>query len=448
LLGNNALPNIVIVFTDDQGYQDLGCFGAEGFETPNVDRMASQGMKFTDFYATASLCSPSRAALLTGRYPLRAGIPKVLYPYSTEGLSSDEITIAEMLKQKDYATACIGKWHLGHHPRYLPPHHGFDVYFGLPYSNDMTPDAVKNPNPRARSYPPVPLVRQTETIELEPDQSQLVKQYTAEAVAFIEANRDRPFFLYFPHTFPHVPLYASADFEGSTERGLYGDVIAEIDWSVGEVLESLKRTGVDDRTLVIFTSDNGPWLVKGENSGSAEPLREGKATAFEGGHRVPCVMRWPGKIPPGTTCRRMATTMDILPTIARITGTELPKDRIIDGQDIWPLLSGSADDAYRHKPFYYYRDTGLYAVRSGKWKLVVPHTYGSIEGATLATPTDPGTYARRQTDLALYDLEKDPGETTNLAASHPDVVARLEELLEESRQDLGDSLTESKSEGL
>lgn len=440
-------PNIVILFTDDQGYQDLGCYGAEGFETPHIDRMASEGMKFTDFYAAASLCSPSRAALLTGRYPLRAGVPKVLFPESTDGLSSDEITIAEMLKQKNYATACIGKWHLGHLPQYLPPHHGFDHYFGLPYSNDMSPNAKHNPNPRARGYPPLPLVRQTETVETEPDQSQLVKRYTAEAVAFIEANKNQPFFLYFSHTFPHVPLYASADFEGSTERGIYGDVMAEIDWSVGEILATLEQAGVDEETLVLFTSDNGPWLVKGRKSGSAGPLREGKITAFEGGHRVPCVMRWPGKIPAGTTCRRMATTLDILPTLARITGTEVPGDRIIDGEDIWPLLTQAVDESYRHKPFYYYRAAGLYAVRSGRWKLVVPHTYPSIEGATLATSTDPGRYAEKNTELALYDLVNDVGETTDLAGAHPEVVERLQGLLDEARRDLGDSLTETQGNG-
>jgi arylsulfatase len=283
-------------------------------------------------------------------------------------------------------------------------------------------------------------------VETEPDQSQLVKRYTAEAVAFIEANKNRPFFLYFSHTFPHVPLYASAGFEGSTERGIYGDVMAEIDWSVGEILAALEQAGVDEETLVLFTSDNGPWLVKGNHGGSAGPLREGKITAFEGGHRVPCVVRWPGRIPAGTTCRRMATSMDLLPTIARITGTEVPGDRIIDGEDIWPLLTNTADESYHHKPFFYYRAAGLYAVRSDRWKLVVPHTYPSIEGATLATSTDPGTYAEKNTELALFDLVNDAGETTNLAGAHPEVVERLQGLLEEARRDLGDSLTETRGE--
>ncbi len=434
-------PNVVIIFTDDQGYADLGSYGAEGFTTPHLDRMAAEGMRFTDFYVAAASCSPSRAALLTGAYPQRVGIPGVLMPQSAIGLHPDEITLAEMLKGRGYATACIGKWHLGHHPGHLPPNHGFDVYFGIPYSNDMTPDSTKNPNPPARRHPPLPLVEQLEVVETEPDQSQLTRRYTERAVAFIEQNKDQPFFLYLPHTFPHMPLFASEAFRGQTERGLYGDVIREIDWSVGQILDTLEKLGLDEHTLVVFTSDNGPWLVKGANSGSAGPLREGKGTTFEGGHRVPLLMRWPGKIPAGSVSREMVTAMDLFPTIARLAGAELPPNHILDGKDIGPLMTGQPGAKTPHEAFFYYQGRQLHAVRSGSWKLHVPHRYRSIEGATLATATHPGTYVQDSIGLALFDLENDIGETTNLAAQHPAVVERLMGLIERARDDLGDALT-------
>ncbi|MCH2277244.1 MAG: sulfatase [Acidobacteriota bacterium] len=434
-------PNIIVIFTDDQGYADLGIYGAEGFETPTIDRMAAEGIRFTSFYVASPACSPSRAALLTGSYPQRVSIPRVLYPQLEVGLHPAEITIAELLKPLGYATAIFGKWHLGHHPGHLPQAQGFDEYFGLPYSNDMTPDATKNPNPPARRHPPLPLIEGLETIEIEPDQAQLTRRYTERAVDFIERNVDRPFFLYLPHSMPHLPLFVSDQFAGVTENGLYGDVIMEIDWSVGQILTTLDRFGLDEQTLVVFTSDNGPWLVKGSHSGSAGPLREGKGTTFEGGQRVPAIMRWPGRIPPGLVSDEMVTAMDLFPTIAGITGAAVPSDRIIDGKDIWALMSGAPDAVTPHEAFFYYWPGQLHAVRSGRWKLHVPHGYQTIEGADLATPMFHGIYAQAEIGLSLFDLEADIGETTNVADQYPQVVERLLGLIATARDDLGDSLT-------
>ena len=434
-------PNVIVIFTDDQGYADVGVYGAEGFETPNLDRMAAEGIRFTSFYVSTPVCSPSRAALLTGSYPVRIGIPKVLFPQDNVGLAPEEVTIAELLKEKGYATAAFGKWHLGHHPEHLPTKHGFDEYFGIPYSNDMTPDASKNPNPRAQPHPPLPLVEGLEVIEIEPDQTQLTRRYTEHAVDFIERNRDRPFFLYLPHTMPHLPLFVSERFAGASERGLYGDVIMEIDWSVGEILGTLARLGLDEQTLVIFTSDNGPWLVKGDDGGSAGPFREGKGTSFEGGHRVPAIMRWPGRIPAGLVSDELVTTMDIFPTVAGLIGAELPTDRVIDGKDIWPILSGQPGAASPHEVFYYYWPSELRALRSGKWKLHLPHKYASIEGAEIATPIFHGIYTEAEIGLSLFNLDEDIGETTDVSAENPDVVERLLALAEEAREELRDSLT-------
>jgi len=423
-------PNFVVIFTDDQGYNDIGCFGSPDIKTPNLDRMAADGMKFTDFYVPAPVCTPSRAALLTGCYPQRVGLPVVLFPNSTIGINSEEITIAELLKPRGYATACIGKWHLGHLPPFLPTRHGFDYYYGLPYSNDMRPTS-KRPN-----YPALPLMRNEEVIEENPDQRQLTERYTAQAIQFIKENKGRPFFLYLPHTFPHVPLYVSERFKGTSARGLYGDVIECIDWSTGRILDTLKELGLDDNTLVIFTSDNGPWLVMKENGGSAAPLRAGKNTTYEGGMRVPCIMRWPGKIPAGSVCSEIATTMDLLPTFAALAGGTPPTDRTIDGKDIRPLLAGTPDVKSPHEAFFYYGGGGynLEAVRSGRWKLVFERTlkkefpYRRIAGGGETVPE------------ALYDLEKDIGEQNNLIADHPDVADRLRALAETMRADLGDSL--------
>jgi len=400
-------PNFVIIFTDDQGYADVGCFGAEGFETPNLDHMATEGAKFTSFYSAAPVCTPARAALLTGCYPQRVSMPRVLFPRDNIGLNPDEITIADILKARGYATCCIGKWHLGHLPTFLPTRQGFDYYFGIPYSNDMDP---------------VVLVENEETIERKPDQSQLTRQYTEKAVDFIKKNSKQPFFLYLPHTMPHVPLYASDAFKGKSKQGLYGDVIMEIDWSVGEILKTLKQLGLDEKTLVIFTSDNGPWLSKGDHGGSAKPLRDGKFATYEGGMREPCIMRWPGKIAAGSVCSEMATTMDFLPTFAKLAGAKVPTDRIIDGKDISALMTDpKAKTPY--KTFFYYFETQLGAVRSGKWKLVLER---KRENQTIGA--------------ALYNLDQDIGEQHDVTAGHPAVVERLSALAEKMREELGDSV--------
>ncbi len=395
-------PNFVIIFTDDQGYQDVGCFGSPLIKTPNLDRMCAEGRKFTDFYAAGPVCSPSRAALMTGCYPLRVGIPQVLFPKDVIGMNPAEVTIADVLKERGYATACVGKWHLGHHKEFLPTRQGFDYYFGVPYSNDMRPE---NPETRAREqkYPPLPIVENEETIETNPDQRYLTKRYTAKAIEFIRTNKDRPFFLYLPHTMPHIPLYVSEDFKGKSARGLYGDVIEEIDWSVGEILRTLKESGVDDRTFVLFTSDNGPWLIKKEDGGSALPLRDGKGTTYEGGMREPCLMRWPGKIPAGTVCGELCGTIDMLPTIARLAGGKVPTDRVIDGQDIWPLISGERGAKTPHEAYFYYRGKQLRAVRCGKWKF------------------------RKDPAPELFDLEADISESKNLVKEYPDIARELEE---------------------
>lgn len=433
-------PNFVVIFCDDLGYRDIAPFGVEKIRTPNLDRMAREGMKLTDFYAAQPVCSASRAALLTGCYPQRVGILGALGPKSKTGISDGEITIAELLRGRGYATAIYGKWHVGDAPQFLPPRHGFDDYFGLPYSNDMWP---KHPT---GTYPELPLLNGTNVVQLMPDQTTLTTRYTEHATAFIERNRQRPFFLYLAHNMPHVPLFVSDKFRNKSKAGLYGDVIMEIDWSVGQVLKTLRRLDLDRNTLVVFTSDNGPWLSYGDHAGSALPLREGKATVFDGGVREPCIMRWPGKIPAGTTCREMAWTMDLLPTFARLAGTNAPADRIIDGRDIWPLMSGQAGAKSPHEAFYYYWNRELQAVRGGNWKLHFAHDY--ITPEPVGKGGQPGKMVTKKAELALYDLARDIGETNNLAAQFPDVVKRLEELAEKARADLGDSLTKREGKNL
>lgn len=444
--GRDAIekPSFVVIFCDDLGYADVGCFGAKGFKTPNLDRMAAEGIRFTDFYSAAPSCTPSRAALMTGCYPQRISLPKVLFPRSEDGISSDETTIAELLKTRGYATACYGKWHLGHHPEFLPTRHGFDKYFGLPYSNDMSPDPANNHFPQADRYPPLPLIEGEQVIETEPDQSKLTTWYTERAVGFIEANKERPFFLYLAHSMPHVPLYVSDKFKGRSKQGLYGDVVMEIDWSVGQVLSTLKQLGIDEKTLVIFTSDNGPWLLFGDHGGSAKPLREGKSTTFDGGMREACIMRWPGRIAAATVCDEPATTMDVLPTLAKLAGAKLPERRI-DGKDIWPLMSSQPGAVSGHKAIFYYRGWRLDAVRSGRWKLHLPHPYLSF--AEPGSGGKPGRYDRKKIELSLFDLKKDIAEQHNLVHQRPDVVERLMKLVDKMRQDLGDSAknTEGKN---
>ncbi|MGF1581981.1 MAG: HEAT repeat domain-containing protein [Gemmataceae bacterium] len=434
--------NVVIIFTDDQGYADVGCFGAKGFKTPNLDRMAKQGARFSSFYVSTAVCSASRSALMTGCYHTRVDIHGAFGP-GRVGLHQNEVTIAELLKQLGYRCGCFGKWHLGSVPDLLPAAQGFDEYFGLPYSNDMSPSPKNNPLPQARKrWPPLPLISGTKVIQLEPDQSQLTKWYTEKAVKFIKKNKDEPFFCYLAHSMPHVPLYASKNFKGKTKRGLYGDVITEIDWSVGQILETLKNEGLDENTLVIFTSDNGPWLTFGNHGGSAFPLREGKGTIFEGGVRVPCVMRWPGHIPAGHICDEPAMTIDILPTIAKLTGAKLPKHKI-DGKNIWPLMQGEENAKSPHEAYYFWYSRELRAVRMGKWKLHFPHRYRTLTGP----PGMDGNRANQGSDkigLSLFDLEKDIGEKNNVLEKHPDVVAKITKLAEKMRGRLGDRLTKTK----
>ena len=426
-------PNVVIVFCDDVGYADIGVFGAKGYETPNLDRMAAEGVKFTDFYAAAASCTPSRAALMTGCYPQRVSMPNVIGPKAKIGISDQEQTIAETLKPLGYATACYGKWHLGHHPEFLPTRHGFDEYFGLPYSNDMWPK-----HPTNKSFPDLPLIEGERILEYNPDQTQLTTWYTERAVRFVEKNMDQPFFMYLPHSMAHVPLFVSDKFKGKSEQGLYGDVMMEIDWSVGQILSTLKRLGLDKKTLVIFSSDNGPWLSYGDHAGSAKPLREGKGTTFDGGQRESTIMRWPSRIPAGTVCKEPASTMDILPTVAKLTGAALPA-HTIDGKDIWPLMSGVPGAKSPHEAFFYYRGFALEAVRSGKWKLHLPHSYRTLAGRQGGTGGQPAKYEQGKIGQALFDLENDIGEQHDVSARHPAIVKRLMALADEMRQDLGDS---------
>ena len=430
---DDSLPNFVLIFADDQGYQDIGCFGSPLIKTPHLDRMADEGRRFTDFYCGAPVCSASRAALLTGCYCDRVSVRGVFFPHHKEGLSPAEQTIAEVLKPRGYATACVGKWHLGHHPEFLPTNQGFDSYFGIPYSNDMTVDRNMDVSPDAvfregmtleklRTEKPkrnlVPLLRDDRIVEYPADQATLTRRYTQEAVKFIRMNKDRPFFLYLPHTMPHIPLFASDKFKDTSARGLYGDVIEEMDWSVGQILATLNELGLSENTLAVYTSDNGPWLSKGANGGSALPLRDGKFSTWEGGMREPCIMRWPGKIPAGTTCAEIGATIDLLPTFAKLAGAKVPDDRTIDGTDLWPLMAGQADATPRDT--YFFRTA---AVRQGRWKL---HLSGR----------DTVKKRPNQTYPALYDLSADIGEKNNIAAENPEVVVRLTKLLQDHRDDL------------
>ena len=432
------LPNIVIIFADDLGYSDVGTFGAEGFATPNLDAMAAAGVRLTDFYVSSPVCSASRAALLTGSYHRRVGISGALNPHSPIGIARNEMTLAELLKQAGYATAAVGKWHLGHHPEFLPVHHGFDRYFGIPYSNDMSPDPKNNPRERARKWPPLPLIRNETVIETEPDQSRLIERYTAEALSFIREHHGRPFFLYYAHTMPHVPLYASASYLGTSAQGLYGDVVQEIDASVGAIMGELERQGLIDNTLVIFTSDNGPWKVFGNHGGSCRPLRGSKGTVWEGGIRVPFIARWPGRIPAGALVDTPAMTIDMLPTIAYLTGTKLP-EHPIDGVNIWQLLAGTPIDAEPHDVLFFYYQRQLQAMRAGRWKLHFPHTYRQVDRA--GADGMPGTYIYPTTGLELYDLHADVAESVDVADEHPDVVRRLSAMAERMRKKLGDELS-------
>jgi arylsulfatase A-like enzyme len=434
-------PNVVLVFADDLGYADVGAYGARTTRTPHIDRLAREGVRFTDFYVAQAVCSASRAALLTGAYPNRIGILGALFPNSKVGIADRETTLAEVLKARGYATAIYGKWHLGHLPPFLPTRHGFDDYLGLPYSNDMWPGHAERSD-----FPPLPLYSGDAVLTLNPDQSQLTGEYTRRAVAFIEANRERPFFVYVAHAMPHVPIFASERFRGRSRQGLYGDVVEEIDDGVGQITAALARLGLERDTLLVFTSDNGPWLTYGDHAGSAGPLREGKGTAFEGGVRVPFVARWPGRIPEGALQDEPAMTIDLLPTIARLAGASLP-ERAIDGRDIAPLLLAEAGARSPHEALLFYFGAELRALRAGRHKLVLPHRSQTLDGPP-GSGGRPGQYRQADVPLALYDLVADIGETTDVAGRHPDVVARLQALAEQARDDLGDSLTQRTGRGV
>lgn len=427
-------PNVVIIFADDLGYADISPFGAKKGLTPNLDALAANGRKFTSFYVAQPVCSASRAALLTGCYPNRIGIQGALGPNAKIGISSNETTLAEMLKTQGYATAIFGKWHLGHRPEFLPTRHGFDEYYGLPYSNDMWPS---HPEAKKGTYPDLPLIEGAETVELNPDQRKLTRAYTERAVSFIERNRERPFFLYLPHSMPHVPIFVSEEMKRSGD-GLYADVMREIDRSVGEVVRTLKEQGIDNNTLVIFTSDNGPWLSYGDHAGSAGPLREGKGTVWEGGVRVPCIMSWPGRVPAGTVCEEPAMTIDIFPTLAKLAGAPLPETKI-DGRDLGPLVLGASKLNPEHPYYFYYNANDLLAVRRGDWKLHVPQEYRTLAGKPGGTNGIPAKYQQAKTERALFNLREDVSEQRNVAREHPEVVRELSDLLAGMREDLGDA---------
>lgn len=420
-LADERQPNFVVIFADDLGYGDLGCFGHPTIRTPNLDRMATEGQKWTTFYSAANVCTPSRAGLLTGRLPIRSGMcssqRRVLFPDSAEGLPQSELTIARLLKRGGYATAAVGKWHLGHLPEYLPTRHGFDSYYGIPYSNDMDRSA-EAPRGRAAFLDPkpeywnVPLLRDEEVIERPVDQTTITKRYTDEAVAFIKGNADKPFFLYLAHSLPHVPLFRSEAYAGRSGRGLYGDVIEEIDGSVGRVVRALKDSGVAENTLVVFTSDNGPWLVFDQLGGSAGLLRDGKGSTWEGGVREPTIFWWPGRVAPGVVSD-MGSTLDLAPTLVGLAGLSMPEDRVYDGYDLSPVLFG-AGPSPRNEMFYYWGED-LYAARVGAFKAHYT-TYTEYRGLKPVKHDPP----------LLFQLEIDPSEQYDVAGGHADVLERIQ----------------------
>ena len=422
-------PNFIIIFCDDLGYADIEPFGSENHRTPNLDRMAAEGRKFTSFYVTSGVCTPSRSSLMTGCYPKRVGLHQnetgrgVLFPGNQRGLNPNEMTIAEVLKARGYATGIVGKWHLGDQPEFLPTRQGFDSYFGIPFSNDMG----EKDRP-TKQYPPLPLLRMEKVIEEEPDQRLITQRYTREAIAFIELYKGEPFFLYLPHSMPHWPQYASERFAGKSANGKWGDTVEEIDWSTGEILKALKANSLDEKTMVIFMSDNGGALHLGASN---QPLRGGKGSTWEGGHRVPFVVRWPGAIPAATSSDAMTTSMDLLPTLANFAGAKLPIDRKIDGKDIAPLLLAKQGAVTPHKAFFFYSRGQLHAVRSGDWKMFFTRVKEKPKG-------EPAT---------LYNLADDIGETKNVLGEHPGLAKRLAKLAEGMRVDLGDDLTGVKGIG-
>lgn len=421
IAAQSKLPNFIIIFADDMGYGDLSCFGHPTIRTPNLDRMAVEGMRFTQFYVAANVCSPSRAALLTGRFPIRNGVyPGVFRTDSASGLPLSELTIAELLRPKGYRTAIIGKWHLGSQAAFLPTKQGFDYYFGIPYSNDMGKAGTFANDPSIAVYhvanPPLPLYRNNDIIGYEPDQAQLTKRYTHEVIRFIRENKNNPFFVYYPNNYPHAPLYASSDYLGKSKRGLYGDVVQELDWSVGEIFKELKALSLDKNTFVIFTSDNGPWLLMKQYGGSAGLLYEGKGSTYEGGMREPMIAWWPGKIPANATNEALASSLDLLPTVLKMAGIDLPKDRDYDGMDISNLFYGTARQV-REIMYYYHNDGVLRAIRKGPWKahFQTQQSYSS-DGAVKHDPP------------LLFNIETDPSEKYEIGAKYPDIIREMKRL--------------------
>ncbi len=450
-------PNVILIVADDMGYADAGCFGSQTIRTPHLDRMAAEGSKFTSFYVAQAVCTASRAALMTGCYPNRIGMQGALNHTSKEGVHPGERMMPEVFKAGGYATAAFGKWHLGTVMKFHPCRRGFDEFWGIPYSND---NSKFHPS-LAAEMPPLPLYEDERVIETDPDQSQFTRRITEKSVSFIRRHKDKPFFLYVPHIMPHVPIFASARFKGGSPHGLYADVVEELDWSVGMILEAVHQAGVDDKTLVIFFSDNGPFLSYGNHAGSAAPLREGKLTTFEGGVRVPCIMRWPGHVPGGRELDTLVTAMDLMPTFSAWLGAEPPALKI-DGRDISDVLLGKDGAESPHEAFAFYAGKEFQAIRSGDWKLHFEHPYitphetpgkdgkpSNWENMTPASITQSGIegiatrhgYKVASQPLALYNLRADIGETTDVSAAHPDVVERLQKLAEPIRHELGDTLT-------
>jgi arylsulfatase A-like enzyme len=421
-----AQPNLVVILVDDMGYGDIGPFGSKLNRTPNLDRMAAEGMRLTSFYA-APVCTPSRAQMMTGCYAKRVSLPDVIFPSCPIGISASEHTVAELLKQQGYTTMCIGKWHLGDQPEFLPTRHGFDHYLGLPYSNDMGGPGKTNDQGYPR--PPLPLLRDHKVIEAPADQDTLTARYTEEAVKFITSNKNHPFFLYFPHTAVHVPLHPGANFKGKSANGAYGDWVEEVDWSVGRVLDTLRTLKLSDHTLVLFTSDNGPWLTQGKNGGVAGPLRGGKGSTWEGGMREPTVAWWPGRIASGSICDAPLSELDVLPTFVKLAGGSLPTNHPIDGKDVWPVIASQTKTS-PHEALFYFNGNRLEAIRSGPWKLAItPQILHNKPGGDIEIV--------KHTGPRLYNLDSDIGELTNVAAQYPDIVTRLQRFVSQMDADLG-----------
>ncbi|MGA1544849.1 MAG: sulfatase [Saprospiraceae bacterium] len=430
-------PNIVIVYIDDMGYGDVGHQGAIDYITPHFNQLSREGVTFKQFYSPQAVCSASRAGLLTGCYPNRVGFRGAMDHTSKAGLHQEETTIAEMLKVKGYATAVFGKWHLGHREPFLPTQHGFDEYFGIPYSNDMWPNHPVSKN----YYPPLPLYENEAVIDTNPDQSLFTTWFTEHTIDFIQRHKDEPFFVYLAHPMPHVPLFVSDKFAGKSKQGLFGDVMMELDWSIGQVRQALKDLGLEENTLFVVTSDNGPWLNYGNHAGSTGGLREGKGTTFDGGQKVPAMMAWPEVIPPGSISNGLASAIDLLPTIAEATGASLP-ERKIDGVSLMPLLKNPEGESPRQTFLYYYRQNNLEAVRHGNWKLVLPHWGRTYEGFNPGKDGMPGgANERHNFEGGLYDLRRDPGERYDVRFAFPEVYAQLMAIVEEARNELGDALT-------